>query len=76
MRWWTKSIRLSRVEEIMKGRGRGRRGRKMRGKMGMKAKDVYVTQFSDRSAPGGRFPFFTIPPRYAYFISLYIYISQ
>lgn len=39
-------------------------------KMGTKAKDVYVTQFSDRLAPGGRFPFCALPC-YTSFISQY-----
>lgn len=46
------------------------RGWEIEAKMGTKAKDVYVTQFSDRLAPSGRFPFSTLL-RYIPFISLY-----
>lgn len=67
------TYRLPCVEEIVEG-GRGRLGGMMAGKMGTtgtKAKDVYVTQFSDRLAPGGRFssssPSFVMLP-----LSLYI----
>lgn len=69
------TYRLPCVGEIVEG-GRGKLGGMMAGKMvttGTKAKDVYVTQFSDRLAPGGRFS--SSPPSFV-MLPLSLYISQ
>lgn len=51
---------------------RRRRGKMEEAKMGTKAEDVYVTQFSDRLAPGGRFPFSALLLPRLYFLYLSI----
>jgi hypothetical protein len=53
-------------------REREREKEKMATKMGTKAKDVYVTQFSDRLAPGCQFPPFSALLLVTLTLSLYV----